>query len=282
MKRYSFLLILLFIVASVNAQFGYRKKADIEKFKDSRLVVVLFPDSAYSASIQYAVEKYWNFNGGFLFVPDTALKPYLKGDYAFLVFSKGKNSKIKAKVNSSDLDMNGLQVVSKWRRRSKEEEVIASAFCRNRIDTIDWLPEMIRGVQLLNNYFNIAIEARDDRSMSESFLKNNYPTDKSMISNKKCLFELRTLALKGKEDAAVLLDGEYEEVYRDDINKAIIEQDAGIYYYFTSFGEKNCNRMFISAQNSELLYYSSASADKCECTAKELREMRELRDKASK
>ncbi|MFN5884553.1 MAG: hypothetical protein ACK445_04360, partial [Bacteroidota bacterium] len=67
---------LLLLGSNAIAQFGNKKKADIDKFKDSRLVVVLFSDSTYNAAIRFAVERYWNFNGAFLFAYDTALKAY--------------------------------------------------------------------------------------------------------------------------------------------------------------------------------------------------------------
>src|SRR5437773_1090377 len=106
MKKFAFLTLFLAASSVVSfAQFGFVKKAELEKLKDTRTVVVLSNDSAYNASIRDAVEKYWNFTG-FIFAYDTAMKPYNKPEFSFLVFSKSKFSKIKAKVCSSEEDFN--------------------------------------------------------------------------------------------------------------------------------------------------------------------------------
>ena len=109
-------------VLSTYAQFGYphTKKADIEKFKDSHLIVVLYADSAYNASVKAAVERFWTFNSGFEFVNDTMMKAYNKPEYAFMMFAKSKKSvKIKAKLGSSEDDFNGLIITTKYRKRAK-------------------------------------------------------------------------------------------------------------------------------------------------------------------
>jgi hypothetical protein len=127
----------------------------------------------------------------------------------------------------------------------------------------------------------MAVEASGDREIHEDYLEKNYPSDKSLMSGKKLLVEPRMVMLKGKEDAATLLDGEMEEVDRDDIYKAIINQDPTVFYYYFSFGEKVCRKIFLSAENSQLMYYSQESAaDKCQCSSKELKAIKMLKDKA--
>src|SRR3979409_1178984 len=99
------------------AQFGFVKKAELEKFKDTRTVVILSTDSAYNASIKAAVERYWSFTGT-IFAYDPGLKQYNKPAFSFLVFSKGKGAKIKAKTCSSEEDFTGLQVLKKFQRKA--------------------------------------------------------------------------------------------------------------------------------------------------------------------
>jgi hypothetical protein len=138
MKKFIFLTAFLLTGLFSFAQFGnFKKRADLEKFKDTRLVIVLLPDSAYSASIIAAVERYWTFTG-YEFAEDTALYRYKKGDYAFLYFSKSKGSKIKAKVASSEEDMNAFVVTKKYSKRIVPDNLLLYGFCSNRIDTADW------------------------------------------------------------------------------------------------------------------------------------------------
>jgi hypothetical protein len=271
---------LLLLGSSAIAQFGNKKKADIEKFKDSRLVVVLFSDSAYNAAIRFAVERYWNFNGAFLFAYDTALKAYSKGDYSFLIFSKAKGTKIKAKLCSAEPDFNGLLVLNKFKKRATELEIIGKAYCSNSIDTLDWQPELIRGVQLLNTYFSIAAEAKGDKEMSESFLQSRYPNDKGAMVGKKLLIEGSSLEVKGKVDAATLLDGEIEELENEEaLQKSIVAQDAAVMHYFYSNDEKNCNKLVVTS-DGQLMYFKQDSAGKCKCTENDLKQMKKLKDKS--
>lgn len=273
---------LLLHICSSFAQFGDKKKEDIDKLKDSRLVVVLFADSAYNASVKFAVERYWSFNGGFLFVHDSAMKAYAKGEYSYLIFSKSKGTKIKAKLCASDPDFNGLLILNKYKKKATELEIIARAYCSNTIDTSDWKAEMIRGVQLLNNYLNIAVEAASDKEMSESYLMSRYPTDKSMMSGRKLLIEGRLLDITGKVDAPTLLDGDIEELAdNDDINKSIVSQDAATMHYFFSNDENNCNKLVVTS-DGQLMYFKQESRDKCKCESSDLKSMKSMKDKADR
>lgn len=285
MKKSGLLLLLtLFISHFAFAQFGLVKKADIEKFKDSRLIVALYQDSTYNASIKAAVERFWNFNGGFEFVNDTLMKKYAKGDYSFLVFTKSKKSnKLKTKVCTSEDDFNGLVITKKYKKRIKLDEIIAEASCSNQIDTTDWYPELVRGVQILNNFFNFAIEAKSDKDIDAKTMLSNYPADLTILSNKKLIIESGSLIMKGKEDASVLLGLEVEEVDRNDINKAILSQDPDIMYMYQVISEKFCDKIFVSAANSEVMFFqSSSSGDPCKCTAKDLKSFKAKIDKANK
>jgi hypothetical protein len=270
-------------VSGVKAQFGFVKKADIEKFKDSRLIVALSNDSIYNASIKLAVQRFWTFNAGFEFVHDTMMKPYNKPEFSFLTFAKGKKSnKIKAKLWSSEDDFNGLIISSKYRKRSKITELIAQGYCSNVIDTTDWYPELVRAVQMLNNYFNYAIQAPNDKAISYSAMTTAYPGELATISNKKLLIELGTLQMKGKEDASAIYGNEVEEVDRDDINKAILSQDPDVVYMFYVFNEKYCDKLFVSAANSEVMHFITTGADNCKCIAKDLKSIKQRIDKANK
>lgn len=282
MKKLLTLALMLIQITVAFAQFGDKKKADIDKLKDSRLVVVLFTDSAYNASIKYAVERYWGFNGGFLFVYDSAMKAYAKGDYSYLIFSKAKGTKIKAKLCAAEPDFNGFLILNKYKKKATELEILAKAYASNTIDTSDWLAECIRGVQLLNNYLNIAVEARSDKEMSESYLMSKYPTDKSSMNGKKLLIEGRLLEIKGKIDAPTLLDGDIEELAdNDEINKSIVAQDAAVMHYYFSNDEKNCNKLVVTS-DGQLMYFKQESRDKCKCETGDLKAMKSMKDKAER
>ena len=262
------------------AQFGtFKKREDLEKFKDTRLIIVLLQDSAYNASVIAAVERYWTFTG-YDYAEDTALYRYKKGDYAFLYFSKSKGSKIKAKVAGSEEDMNAFVITRKFTRRITPDILLAYAYSNNKIDTADWEAEATRGIQLLNNYFNYAVQASSDGDLSASKMMNNYPSDKSQLVDKKLLIEDKQIELKGKEDAMVIFDGDVEEVDIEEIQKAIKWQDNSMVYFYYSKDEKYCNKLFVSAANSELLYYTSDSPDKCKCNAKDLKTLKEIKVKA--
>jgi hypothetical protein len=271
------LLLALLLPLGLFAQFGkIKKKEDVEKFKDTRLVVVLMQDSAYNVSIISAMEKYWNFTG-FEFAFDTAMQKFKKGDFAFLLFSKSKGSKIRTKVCSSEEDFNGMVITKKFKRRIVPEDIIAQAFCRNFIDTPDWETEMIRGVQMLNNYFNYAIEAKSDADLSENKMMNNYPSDKGLLIDKTLFVEDKQIEMKGKEDKNVLIDGEIEETEIENIQKMIRAQDNMSLYYFYSKDEKFCNKLIISTANSELMYFNSTSSDKCKLLSSDLKQVKNIK-----
>jgi hypothetical protein len=271
------LLLALLLPLGLFAQFGkIKKKEDVEKFKDTRLVVVLMQDSAYNVSIISAMEKYWNFTG-FEFAFDTAMQKFKKGDFAFLLFSKSKGSKIRTKVCSSEEDFNGMVITKKFKRRIVPEDIIAQAFCRNFIDTPDWETEMIRGVQMLNNYFNYAIEAKSDADLSENKMMNNYPSDKGLLIDKTLFVEDKQIEMKGKEDKNVLIDGEIEETEIENIQKMIRAQDNMSLHYFYSKDEKFCNKLIISTANSELMYFNSTSSDKCKLLSSDLKQVKNIK-----
>jgi hypothetical protein len=271
---------LILLSLSAFAQFGtFKKREDLEKFKDTRLIIVLLQDSAYNASVIAAVERYWTFTG-YDYAEDTALYRYKKGDYAFLYFSKSKGSKIKAKVAGSEEDMNAFVITKKFTRRITPDILLAYAYSNNKIDTADWEAEATKGIQMLNNYFNYAVQASSDGDLSASKMMNNYPSDKSQLVDKKLLIEDKQIELKGKEDAMVIFDGDVEEVDIEEIQKAIKWQDNSMVYFYYSKDEKYCNKLFVSAANSELLYYTSDSPDKCKCTAKDLKTLKEIKVKA--
>ncbi len=282
MKKLVFLCCLFLLGFSSNAQFGnFKKKAELEKFKDTKLLVVLFPDSSYTFSIAAAMDRYWTFTG-YEFIEDSAVQRYRKGDYAFMYFSKSKGSKNKAKLASSEEDFNGLVITRKFSRRVAPENLLAYAFCNNKIDTNDWASEMTKAVQLLNNYFNYAVQVKSEGDLSASKMMKNYPSEKALLMDKKLLIENKLLEPTGKEDPVTLFGGDIEEVEVEDIQKAIKWQDENFLYYYYSKDVKSCNKLVLSAQNSELMYFESVSPDKCRCNAKDLKAMNEMRIRASK
>ena len=286
--KLKYLLLLCFIgtILKSEAQFGFVKKSEIDVIKDSRIIVVLFNDSNYNATIERAFERYWKFNGGYLFVSDTMLKQYQnKPEYIYLVFSKSKASnKLKIKACSTEDDMNGLVLTKKYKRKVTTDVLIANAFCSNKIDTPDWYPEMVRAVQLLNNFMDLALMAKDDKSIAITSLTKNYPTNKTAL-NDKTLYVLKSdNGLKGKEDGAQLWGNSFEVLdERDELNKLILEQSSDALYFFSTKDAEYCNKFIVTASGSELMYYASTKAtDPCQCTAKDLKALKEIRVNANK
>jgi hypothetical protein len=286
MSKFKFCLLFTFIFSNFQlfAQFGYVTKSEIEKAKDARMVVVLFNDSAYNAAITKAVERYWKFNGGYIFVYDTSvvMKEYnKKPDYTYLVFSKSKiSNKIKVKSCSAEPDINALLLVKKFKRKLTADLIIASGFMSNAIDTEGWYPEFYRAIQLMNNYFDLALMAESDKDISYSKMSTNYPTDKTLMNGKALYVYSSEVGLKGKEDGSTLLGDDFEDLeYREEVYKMIIDQEDAL-YYFSVKDEKYCNKLFVLANGSELMYFNaSASKDECKCNAKDLKTLKSLKDK---
>ncbi len=277
MKKIITIALLLFISFSASAQFGFfKKKSDVEKFKNTKVVVVLFMDSAYNASVEIAMLRYWKFNE-FEVAFDNELTKYKKKDVAYLVFSKSKGSKNKARLASCEEDFNGLVLMNKFKRKALPEDILAQAFCSNDIDTADWNFEMQRAVQMMNNYLEYAIKVDRDGDLSASKMMVDYPSDKNQLLDKKLLVEDKTLDLKGKKSANDLFDGEVEEVEREVIYRSIVDQDNALLYALCVKDEKYCNKLVISAQNSEIMYYDSSAPDKCKLNNKDLEALNALK-----
>lgn len=273
---------LALISFSASAQFGFfKKKSEIESFKEKKVIVVLFYDSAYNAAVELAMIRNWKFSS-FEVAFDNELLKYKKENVVYLSFSKSKGSKNKAKLGSCEEDFNGLVMLSKFKRKSMPEDILAQAFCSNNIDTSDWEFELQRGIQMMNNYFEYASNAAKDGDVTASKMMNNYPSDKSQLLDKKLLVEDKMLELKGKKDAVDIFDGEVAEVDRDVIYKAVADQDNAVAYFLWVKDEKYCNKLVISAQNSELMYYETATPDKCKLNNKDLEALNSIKKNASK
>lgn len=282
MKKIITICLLALISFSASAQFGFfKKKSEIESFKEKKVIVVLFYDSAYNAAVELAMIRNWKFSS-FEVAFDNELLKYKKENVVYLSFSKSKGSKNKAKLGSCEEDFNGLVMLSKFKRKSMPEDILAQAFCSNNIDTSDWEFELQRGVQMMNNYFEYASNAPKDGDVTASKMMNNYPSDKSQLLDKKLLVEDKMLELKGKKDAADIFDGEVAEVDREVIYKAVADQDNAVAYYLWVKDEKYCNKLVISAQNSEIMYYETATPDKCKLNNKDLEALNSIKKNASK
>lgn len=281
MRKIYTLLLIIFPIISY-AQFGnFKKQEELEKFKDTKLIVVFTADSAYNASLQAAMDKYWSFTG-FEYDYDTAMKKYNKGNFSFLVFSKSKMSKkLKLKACSSEEDMNGLVIIKKYKRKILPDDVYAYAYCSNQIDTPDWQAELIRGVQLLNNYLNIAIQAKSSSEISPGHMMSNYPSDKGLLFDKTLYVEDKSLNITGKKDKADVLDGEIEEVDMEQIRKITINQENQL-YYLAVMDEKYCSKMVLQGSNSELLYFDSTKAGDCRLTTRDLKNIKDLKSDYAK
>ena len=282
MKKIITICLLALISFSASAQFGFfKKKSEIESFKEKKVIVVLFYDSAYNAAVELAMIRNWKFSS-FEVAFDNELLKYKKENVVYLSFSKSKGSKNKAKLGSCEEDFNGLVMLSKFKRKSMPEDILAQAFCSNNIDTSDWEFELQRGIQMMNNYFEYASNAAKDGDVTASKMMNNYPSDKSQLLDKKLLVEDKMLELKGKKDAVDIFDGEVAEVDRDVIYKAVADQDNAVAYFLWVKDEKYCNKLVISAQNSELMYYETATPDKCKLNNKDLEALNSIKKNDSK
>jgi hypothetical protein len=282
MKKVLSIILLLLASYQASAQFGFfKKKSDLEKFKDTKVIVVLFLDSAYNASIETAMLRHWKFNS-FEIAFDNDLQKYKKEDVAYLTFSKSKGSKNKARLGSCEEDFNGLVLLNKFKRKALPEDILAQSFCSNSIDTSDWSFELQRAVQMMNNYLEYAIAVDRDADLAASKMMVDYPSDRNQLLDKKLLVEDKMLDLKGKKDANDLFDGEIEEVDRDVIYRAILDQDNALLYTLLVKDEKYCNKLIISAQNSELMYYDSSSPEKCKLTNKDLEALNNLKKETMK
>lgn len=282
MKKVLSIILLLLASYQASAQFGFfKKKSDLEKFKDTKVIVVLFLDSAYNASIETAMLRHWKFNS-FEIAFDNDLQKYKKEDVAYLTFSKSKGSKNKARLGSCEEDFNGLVLLNKFKRKALPEDILAQSFCSNSIDTSDWSFELQRAVQMMNNYLEYASAVDRDADLAASKMMVDYPSDRNQLLDKKLLVEDKMLDLKGKKDANDLFDGEIEEVDRDVIYRAILDQDNALLYTLLVKDEKYCNKLIISAQNSELMYYDSSSPEKCKLTNKDLEALNNLKKETMK
>lgn len=286
MKKIITICLLALMSFSASAQFGFfKKKSEIDAFKEKKVIVVLFYDSAYNAAVELAMIRNWKFSS-FEVAFDNELLKYKKQEKAqevvFLSFSKSKGSKNKAKLGSCEEDFNGLVMLNKFKRKSMPEDILAQAFCSNNIDTSDWEFELQRGIQMMNNYFEFASNAAKDGDITTSKMMSNYPSDKGQLLDKKLLVEDKMLELKGKKDAADIFDGEVTEVDRDVIYKAVADQDNSVAYYLWVKDEKFCNKLVISAQNSELMYYETATPDKCKLNNKDLEALNTVKKNALK
>ncbi len=256
------------------AQFGmFKKKEEIDAFKETTLVVVWMQDSSFNESLYNAVERYWTF-GPKEYAEENELKKYNKKDVAFLLFSKSVGSKIKAKLCTSEEDINGLVVARKFKKRIMKEDMVAYSFCSNKMDTADWDGEITRAVQMLNNYFNYASQAV---TLNSSRMMKDYPSDRNLLLDRKLLVEDKMLDIKGKVDAVNLFDAEVVEVGREEIYRAVKSQEDNLLYYVFSKGGKYCNKMVVNAKNSELMWFYSDSPDKCKLSEKDLKALKKMK-----
>lgn len=282
MRKLIILLAVLFTSSFANAQFGYiKKKWEIDSLKAQKIVVVLFPDSAYSESVMQAMEDYWNFSD-FEFAEDTSMYRYRKTKNYYLLFSKSKGSKNRSRLCSSEEDFNGFVIVNKYSKKIRKENIVAFAHVRNTIDTIDWRTVAITGVQMLKNYLQIVEKAEDEKDFTMNRLIAEYPTEKNLLLDKTLLVQPYTLEMKGKEDPIVLFNGDVEEAFINEIQSKIVSQDYNSLFFYTSKDEKYCHKFVVTTAGSELLYYTTSSPDKCMCTSKELKDLKSMKDKLLK
>lgn len=265
------------------AQFGYiKKKWELDSIKANKIIVVLFPDSSYSESVMQAMEDYWNFSP-YEFAEDTSMYMYKKTRNYYLLFSKSKGSKNKAKLCSSVEDFNGFVITNKYSKKIAKENVVAYAHVKNNIDTADWKTVAKIGVQLLKNYLTICDKAENENEFANiNRLMSNYPSEKNQLLDKNLLIETGNLKLEGKEDASKLFGGEVEILSADEINAKIDAQDYNSLYFYISKDEKYSHKLLITLAGCELMYYSSSAIDKPHISAKELKEVKAMKDKLIK
>jgi len=283
MKKILALSATLFITTFAFAQFGTVKNhAIIDSIKANKIIVVLFPDSAYSESIMQAMEDYWNFSP-FEFAEDTSMYQYKKSRNFYLLFSKSKGSKNKAKLCSSEEDFNGFVIVNKYNKKIAKDNIVAYAHVKNNIDTGDWKTVSMIGVQLLKNYLQICDKSENEKVYANvNRLMMDYPSEKNLMLDKTLLVQNGTMKMEGKEDAAQIFGGEVEVLTEDEINAKIAAQDFNSVYFYTSKDEKYLHKLLITSAGSELLYYTTSAPDKPNIVAKDLKELKAIKDKLVK
>ncbi len=132
---------------------------------------------------------------------------------------------------------------------------------------------------MLNNYFNTAIEADGDKGITTNYIADNAPINSSLL-DQTLLLPLRSLDLKGKEDAATLWGGEVEDVEVDEIYKAILNRSDNIIFFYSK-DENRCNKL-VTSTTGELVYFAEDAPDKCKLTAKDLKAISAKRTRATK
>ena len=198
-----------------------------------------------------------------------------------MYFSKSKGTKIKAKLGTCEFDFNGLLITTggKFKKKALEIDLVSGAYCSNFIDTNDWRPELTRAVQMLNNYLTNAIEADGDKGISTNYMANNAPLNSSLLEQT-LMLPLRSLELKGKEDAATLWGGEVEDVEVDETYNAYMNKADKIIFFYSK-DENSCNKI-VTSTTGELVYLAEDAPERCRLTAKDLKAMNAKRTRAAK
>ena len=135
---------------------------------------------------------------------------------------------------------------------------------------------------MLNNYFEYAMNATRDGDITAAKMMSDYPSDKNLLLDKKLLIEDKTLALKGKKNAPDIFDAEVEEVDRDVIYRAILDQDNATVYSLLVKDEKFCTKLILTSQNSEVMYYQTSNPETCKLNNKDLEALAAIKKEAMK
>jgi hypothetical protein len=91
---------------------------------------------------------------------------------------------------------------------------------------------------------------------------------------------LRSLELKGKEDAATLWGGEVEDVEVDETYNAYMNKADKIIFFYSK-DENSCNKI-VTSTTGELVYLAEDAPERCRLTAKDLKAMNAKRTRAAK
>ncbi|MBX7204634.1 MAG: hypothetical protein K1X81_04380 [Bacteroidia bacterium] len=276
MNKIVTLLFIVFVAFRAQAQFGHQTKEILEKIKETELVVILSDDSTdmYNTSIQKAIHDYWKLTPA-KFVKAAAATEYTKKKegYTYLIMVKSAGAKVKCKCSTSELEMTGIVLTTKYKKgKIALTDIAASALIDGKFGATqeEYDAQFIRAVQFLTNFFDYVNDAENDKAIAYETMQRKYPGDKTLAEGKKLLIDKKMVDEKQKEAIEKTWDGEVEYVDAKEIAKAILTQNEEIVYWAAPMFELDTHRMFIMAKDGKIVFYEVTGPEKNMVSAKDV------------
>lgn len=245
-----------------SAQFGYQSKKDLEKIKQTELIVVLTDDTAdmFNKCIQKVMPAHWKLTSVKYMNAQAAAEYAKKGDgFTFMVLVKCAGARLKSKAMTSELETTGLLLTNTFKKgKIPFTHALASALFDSKFGPTpaEYEAQCLRAVQLLTNYLNIVEAAAGDKDIYYETMQRKYPGDKSLLEGKKLLVD-KKLVLDEKQQMLIEKNYPGEVVFTDaaTIAKAILNQEENAIYFAAPAFELDTHLMFITAKGSHILWY---------------------------